>query len=50
MLSYGKYDHGSGLEDDPMVFTGGSDVSCSHVRIVQGVPENYNKSVLWDTL
>ena len=32
MLSYGEYDHGTGVDGEPMVFLGGSDVSCRHVR------------------
>ena len=31
MLSYGEYAGGSGLSDDPMLFRGGSDVSCKQV-------------------
>ena len=31
MLSYGDYAGGSGLSDDPMLFRGGSDVSCKQV-------------------
>ena len=31
MLSYGDYVRGSGLSDDPMLFTGGSEVSCKQV-------------------
>jgi len=32
MLSYGEYDHGTGVDGEPMVFLGGSDVSCKHKR------------------
>ena len=34
MLSYGEYSQGTGLEGDPMVFTGGSEVSCREVGSV----------------
>jgi len=32
MLSYGDYVRGSGLSDDPMLFMGGSEVSCKQKR------------------
>ena len=33
MLSYGKYESGTGLLNDPMIFSGGSDASCRMVVI-----------------
>lgn len=34
MLSYGDYVRGSGLSNDPMLFTGGSEVSCKQVNMM----------------
>ena len=33
MLSYGDYVRGTGLREDPMLFTGGSEVSCKQVTL-----------------
>ena len=31
-ISYGEYESGTGLKDDPMIFSGGNDISCAKPR------------------
>ena len=41
-LSYGEYQSGTGTTTDPMIFMGGSDVSCSKVILnIPGILEQY---------
>merc|ERR1712032_859505 len=61
MLSYGDYVRGSGLSNDPMLFTGGSEVSCKQKRSSQvyydcycdefgcddSAPPQHNNTQLW---